>query len=83
MLCVVGVVNVVFCKCCVVCWCRLQWFVAVAVRRRVVCGVMSGALFYGSLLVMSLLLSVACWRVFVLRCCVFAVIVFAGCDIVC
>ena len=65
------------CKCCVVCWCCVQLFVAVVVRRRVVCGVMSGALlFCGSLLVISLLLFVACWLVFVLRCCVFDVSCF-------
>ena len=84
MLCVVGVVSAVCCKCCVVRWSRLQLFVAVVVRRRVVCGVMSGApLVCGSWLVISLLLFVAWWLVFVLWCCVFAVLVFAGCDLVC
>ena len=84
MLCVVGVVNVVCCIWCVVCWCCVQLFVAAVDRRHVVCGVMYGApLFCGSLFVISLLLCVACWLVFVLRCSVFAVFVFAGCDLVC
>ena len=77
------VVSVVCCKSCVVCWCSLQLFVAAVVRRCVVCGVMSGAIIVcGSLLVISLL-RVACWLVFVSRCCVFAVSVSAGCDLVC
>ena len=83
MFCVVGAVNVVRRGCCAVCWCCLQLFAAVVVRRRVVCGVMSGALlFCGSFLVISLWLFIDCLLVCVLRCCVFAAIVFAGCDLV-